>query len=746
MIRHQGVFPVFLIACVICQAAPQTQQVNLGFEQLQNDGRMPQGWVQWGTGYSLVPDSIVQHSGKYSMRIQPGNTTGESSFGCCARSIPATFGGKQIELRGYMKLQDVQNGFAGLLLRIDGEVGTLGGDNMQSRNIHGTSDWQQYSVQLPLPSEAKTIYVGAIFKGSGTVWVDDFQLLVDGKDFSEAAVKQQKTYKADLDKEFDDGSGITAIDFSPQMIEHLTVLGKVWGYLKYYHPKIAEGEYNWDYQLFRTMGSILKVQTKQERNAILSRWIADLGMPEAEENRPVSDPARIKMLPDLKWTEDTAQLGEELVRQLKQIGAAKRTGEHYYIGQVPNVGNPVFKNEKSYGSMPFPDAGYRLLSLYRYWNMIQYFFPYKYLIGEDWNKVLPEFVPRFVNAKNELEYKLTLLELIAQVHDTHANIWQQDKTLAAFKGRNYVPVKVGFVENKAVVLDVLSDSPDQQTTLKIGDVILSVNDQKVDAFVKARLPYAPASNYPTQMRTLAADLLRSNDSTILVRYERDGKTNAVNVRCFPPDRINLAALFQRKDTCWKFLKDDIGYIYPGTIKIEYLPKIMSAFAQTKGIVIDLRCYPSAFIVFTLGQYLLPEAREFVKFTGGDIGQPGLFKFGPTVKVGTSNPACYKGKIVVLVNESTMSQAEYTAMAFRAAPGTTVIGSTTSGADGNVSSISLPGGISTMISGIGVYYPGGRETQRIGIVPEIELRPTIKGIRENRDELLEKAIEVIQSGK
>ncbi len=52
----------------------------------------------------------------------------------------------------------------------------------------------------------------------------------------------------------------------------------------------------------------------------------------------------------------------------------------------------------------------------------------------------------------------------------------------------------------------------------------------------------------------------------------------------------------------------------------------------------------------------------------------------------------------------------------------------------------------MISGIGVYYPDGKETQRLGIVPDIELRPTIKGIRENRDELLEKAIEIINAEK
>ena len=108
----------------------------------------------------------------------------------------------------------------------------------------------------------------------------------------------------------------------------------------------------------------------------------------------------------------------------------------------------------------------------------------------------------------------------------------------------------------------------------------------------------------------------------------------------------------------------------------------------------------------------------------------------------SQGKAYKGKLVVLVNELTQSQAEYTSMAFRAGNNTTIVGSTTAGADGNVSAISLPGGLRTMISGIGVYYPNGKETQRVGIIPDIEIKPTIDGIRLAKDELLEKAIEII----
>lgn len=97
---------------------------------------------------------------------------------------------------------------------------------------------------------------------------------------------------------------------------------------------------------------------------------------------------------------------------------------------------------------------------------------------------------------------------------------------------------------------------------------------------------------------------------------------------------------------------------------------------------------------------------------------------------------------MLVNENSQSQAEYTAMAFHSIKNSTIVGSTTAGADGNVSSIALPGGLRTMISGIGVFYPNGKETQRVGIIPEIFAKPTIKGIKNGKDEVLERAIKVV----
>jgi hypothetical protein len=725
-----------------CQT-DRSADFNFGFEKMENKALLPDNWMKWGTeDYILKTDTVQKHSGSASLLLESAGSRKDGSFGCVAYSIPAIYAGNQIELRAFLKLQNVEDGQIGLMLRIDGENGGLEFDNLQQNDIHGTSDWTMYSVVLPLPENATKIYIGALLMGTGKLWADDFQILIDDVDISKAGLKKQFVFKADADHEFDGGSAISTLNLTPYQIENLALLGKVWGFLKYFHPAVARGDYNWDYELFRVLPKIILCKTDDERNEIFTRWISALGEFETEIPGETEE-SSIKLKPDLAWITSKSVLGEQLSGKLVQIRDAKRTDNHYYIGFVPGVGNPKFKNEKPYpGNITYNDAGFRLLSLLRYWNIIQYYFPYKNLIGEDWNNVLSEFIPIFINAPSELNYKLTLLALIARVHDTHANIWGNDAALLAYKGSNYAPVEVKFIENKPVVTGFISTKSGKASGLQKGDIIVSVNDKKPEEIIEEKLPVTPASNYSTQLREIARDMLRTNDTLLNITYYRNNSTSGLKIRCYPPTELNLYAMFSRKDTCFKLLTPAIGYIYPGNIKKEYLPRVMDEVQKTKGLIIDLRCYPSDFIVYSLGEYLLPDSADFVKFSNTGIKNPGLFSFTQRVFVGKKNDEYYKGKVIIIVNEITQSQAEFTAMAFRVAPEATVIGSTTAGADGNVSEIILPGAVRTMISGIGVYYPDGKETQRMGIVPDIEVKPSINGILQGRDELIEKAIELI----
>lgn len=715
---------------------------NFGFEKnSMYGGSLPDGWFQWGHSYVLKTDKSISHGGKASLLIEPmGEKSGES-FGCIAYAIPANFQAKEIELKAYMKLNNVSDGVIGLMLRIDGSSGMIAFNDMEERKIQGTRDWTHFSVKLPYPADAKTIFIGATLNGKGQLWVDDFQVLLDGKDITEAKVNNQNLHKAGSDKEFDQGSKISNIVLTDSKLKDLGILGKVWGYLKYYHPAVAAGEYNWDYELLRIVPKILEAKSAKERNAVINKWIASLGIP-AQYKSPTQAVGEVTLQPDLSWI-NSSTLGKELAASLNKIKSAKRVGENFYIEKVLPFGMAELKNERPYPMMSYPDTGFRLLCLYRYWNIINYYFPYKQLINEDWNKVLLEYIPQFVNAKDELEYRLTVLSLITRVNDTYANIW--DNSLAGYHGQKYAPLEVKFVENKVVVTNYFDESLGKKSGLKIGDVIEFVDGKPIQEIVKQKLALTPASNHSTKLRGIGRGLLRSNKLTLDVEYWNGVDTSVRQVELFYPYFFSNYQMLPKADTCFKLIDSDIAYLFLGAIKNSYLSEIMGKIENTKGLVIDLRCYPSENIIFTLSEFLLPAKKSFAKMSGPSQTTPGLFTIVNELQAGSKNDDYYKGKVVILVNEATQSQAELHAMAFRIAPRATVIGSATAGADGDVLKFVLPGGINTMISGAGVYYPDGRETQRIGIVPDIEVKPTIKGVREGRDELLESAIRIIRGG-
>jgi C-terminal processing protease CtpA/Prc len=279
----------------------------------------------------------------------------------------------------------------------------------------------------------------------------------------------------------------------------------------------------------------------------------------------------------------------------------------------------------------------------------------------------------------------------------------------------------------------------KKTGIKPGDIIMKVNDVPVEKLISAKIKYCPASNLAAKYRDVAIKLLRTDEDTIKLSIKRNTSINDFVIKC---TKFDPARYWQQDVPAFKILKGNIGYIYPGSLQKGQIDNIMQVLSDTKGLIIDLRCYPSDFIVFSLGKYLMPKPTSFVKFTRGSISEPGEFIFTKSLKVGENRDDYYKGKIIIIVNAKTQSNAEYTTMALRVAPKATIIGSTTAGADGNVSKIILPGNIRTMISGIGVYYPDRTETQRVGIVPDIEINPTIEEIRNGTDGLLNRAIKLI----
>ncbi|GAO31022.1 hypothetical protein [Geofilum rubicundum] len=156
------ILTTILTITALSSQSQKIEKYNLDFEIQEDESSLSEGWFNWGT-YDLTIDDIA-HSGNKSGKI---TSTDNGSFGSMAYKIPANYVGNTIKLEGYMKIENVENGFAGLLLRIDGNGSSLAFDNMQNQNISGTKDWQKYSITLTYPDKAENIFVAGILVGKG---------------------------------------------------------------------------------------------------------------------------------------------------------------------------------------------------------------------------------------------------------------------------------------------------------------------------------------------------------------------------------------------------------------------------------------------------------------------------------------------------------------------------------------------------------------------------------------------------
>ena len=705
-------------------------------------GDMPQGWGGGPPGTIFVDRDFV-HSGQRAVRLERDRNSPDM-FSVITKAIPFDFAGKTIEWRGFIKTELVTE-FVGLWMREDGPGGAVAFDNMQNRQIAGTRDWTEFSITLPLQPNATQIYFGFLMAGTGKAWADDLELLVDGKPVWDAPKAEKPKTILDNDHEFDAGSRVALSTLTPVQVQNLSTLGKVWGFVKYHHPAIAAGQKQWDYDLFRVMPKVLAAANRDAANLAIRDWIRDLGdVPSCTSCASLPSDNR-HFDSNVRWVNDENLLGHELSQQLQNIYRSRARGSKFYISQAQNVGNPQFVHELDYPALKFPDPGYQILALYRFWNIIEYWYPNRDILEGNWDGVLAQFIPRIALAKTRDDFQLEMVQLIGKIADTHANLYSLPPQLRPPAGTCQLPVLTRFIENRSVVTGYSESEAGPATGLKVGDVIESLDGQPVDRIVSQVTPYYPASNSAARMRDIARSITQGACSTVQVGVRRGSDVSTVSAERIPSAKLNprSGATHDRPGDTFQMLADDVAYIKLSSIKVADVPAYAQRLKQTKGLVIDIRNYPSEFVVFAIGGLLVDRPTPFARFTAGNLDNPGAFYWINTVSLNPLMPH-YAGKVVVLVDEISVSQSEYTTMAFRSAPQTTVIGSMTAGADGNVSEILLPGGLRTVISGIGVFYPDKKPTQRIGIVPDVEVKPTIAGIRAGRDEVLEAALRQIQS--
>ena len=420
------------------------------------------------------------------------------------------------------------------------------------------------------------------------------------------------------------------------------------------------------------------------------------------------------------------------------------------IGRAPLPAHAAPATDNAYPEMSHPPLEYRLLAAFRIWTVINYFFPYKDLIGEDWDGVLGEFILRMEQADSELSYHLAVAEMITHIHDSHGFVYSP--ILSQHFGSAWPPVRIQMIENAPVITTLLDEEIAKTAGVCCGDVVLKIDGEDALDRIADRAKYKTASTPQSRMYQAALASFSGPEDSVVTLTVRDREQRMKEVKLPRRAEYMPYGISERSGEVVRLITADIGYTDLNRLEVSAVDEMFEKFKNTQAIIFDMRGYPKL-TAWSIAPRLTEEnGVEAARFQRPLVMTPD----GPSGEI-TSQPGChsfvqsipftekwrYKGKTVMLIDERAISRAEHAGLFYEAANHTLFIGSHTAGANGDVTNFNVPGGIIIGFTGQSVRHVDGRQLQRIGLVPDIVVKPTIEGFQNGKDEVLEGAIQYLQ---
>lgn len=537
--------------------------------------------------------------------------------------------------------------------------------------------------------------------------------------------------------------GTVVLSQNPTYQQKLFYSCKVWGFAKYYHSNVSIGLVNWDSVLVSSLPLIKYAATNDEFNDALAAMLATAG-PMEIATTPSSDtlPPELKINLNFSWINDPV-FRPDIKEILDTIKNNFRPHANYWVQKGVTIGYLWFPSDDpiidSNAYINYPCEFTRLQILFSYWNIINYFNPYNYILDTPWDSTFYQNVLSIATASNYIDYYKSIKRISAYLDDAHVQGLTWSAVYSIFN--SYCPkIILRYSQDKYIVVKSGYES------LSKGDIIVSV-DGKTPVEIEENLrSYISAGNPAVFRRYMCMYMLRG-DSSSQANIEYRNSLNQIKVLTVERKYLyydNWLYDYYPNDTLGnvKFKKWDcnIGYVNMGKLMPSDVDSMYYNLYQTSAIIFDIRNYPNGTALY-IADWLYPVKMCFAKFTVPDILYPGTYYWPYGYAGYNGNPFSYAGKVIILCNQETQSQAEYTCMVLSAMPDAVVIGSQTAGADGNISKFNLSQEFQVGYTSLGVYYPNGDPTQRIGIVPDSVVYITPEGIRQGRDEVLEKALQV-----
>ena len=379
------------------------------------------------------------------------------------------------------------------------------------------------------------------------------------------------------------------------------------------------------------------------------------------------------------------------------------------------------------------EADVRLASVVVAWNVLRHFYPYWTETAVDWDSRLQPQLALAATAVDRTTYRDALRQLIADARDGHGNVVDS----AATERRALLPLQFSVIEGRVVVTG--STVPGQ---VPVGSIVIAVDGKLAANRLDEGMRLNSGTAQWRQARALREMVGCTRDAGIAVSIQlpaeaaREVVVPCTATRLVPEPRPNAVA-----ETA-----PGIWYVDLTRVTVAELTPALPSLASAKGIVFDMRGYPTdAGSVILRHLIETPENDRWMHVAR--IARP----FGQVESWQSAGwnlqPAAPQlpARRVFLTDGRAISYAESVMGYVKDRKLATIIGGPTAGTNGNIVTFTTPGGFAITFTGMRVTGHDGRaQHHMIGIAPDIRLDPTLAGVHAGRDELLERALAQLQT--
>lgn len=534
---------------------------------------------------------------------------------------------------------------------------------------------------------------------------------------------------------------------APSLQDKLYYTCKVWGFVRYYHSEVSTCNVNWDSVLLSTLPAVRAAATVNAFNDVLDTILAAAGpMALSTTYFPDTLPPELKRNRDFSWISAPLLRADVQVqldtvrnnfRPHAECWVSNNTFTTSYYSWLVFSGDDPELNINTVTA--YPDANNRLLMFFKYWNSVCYFNPYNYVLDAPWDTTLSRYVLQIDAAATANALYTLYLKINTTLDDAHVYAYTYSTYYDRLPGYKQPSVRLKYTGGRYVV------TQSAVAGIYPGDAIVSKDGLTTMQWEDSLRPYYSSGNPAVFRRLVCENILgKPAGNVTLVVEDSTGTNHTFTVPCTNNGYYNEASYYYPNDSLntikWTTMSCDAGYVNMGNMQAADVNTMYDDLRNKPAIIFDLRNYPSGTEV-AIANLMLANKTEYLKLIVPDVTYPGTFSWKHDSTGTDGNPAPYSGKVILLMDEQTQSQAEFSCMILETMPDVVKIGSQTAGTDGSTTYWRLSQDLYTGFTSQGMFYPNGDSTQRIGIVPDIVTYPTRAGIRNHDDELLDQALQV-----